>query len=72
MLKQKNKFRKEIFNRYNLFGKLVYLFSMITKIKIELRDIYLKGKFFCELKGILAGHRPSDFDNKIGKYTKNR
>lgn len=70
MLIQKNKFRKEIYNRYNLLGKLVYLFSMITKIKIKLRDIYLKGKFFCELKGILAGHRPSDFDNKIGKYTK--
>ena len=64
------KFRKEIFNRYNLLGKIVYLFSMITKVKIKLRDIYLKGKFFCELKGILAGHRPSDFDNKIGKYTK--
>lgn len=70
MLKQKNKFRKEIYNRYNLLGKLVYLFSMITKIKIKLRDIYLKGKFFCELKGILVGHRPSDFNNKIGKYTK--
>lgn len=40
------KFRKEIFNRYNLLGKIVYLFSIITKIKIKLRDIYLKGKFF--------------------------
>lgn len=64
------KFRKEIFNRYNLLGKIVYLFSIITKIKIKLRDIYLKGKFFYELKGTLVGHRPSDFDNKISKYTK--
>lgn len=70
MLKQKNKFRKEIYNRYNLLGKLVYLFSMITKIKIKLRNIYLKGKFFYELQGILVGHRPSDFDDKLGKYTK--
>lgn len=64
------KFKKEIFNRYNLFGKIVYLFSITTKIKIKLRDIYLKNKFFYELQGILVGHRPSDFDNKIGKYTK--
>lgn len=42
-------FRKEIFNRYNLLGKIVYLFSMITNIKIELRDIYLKGT----IKGFL-------------------
>ena len=64
------KFRKEIYSRYNLLGKLVYLFSIITNIKIELKNIYLKGNFFYKIQGILVGHRPSDFDNKIGKYLK--
>ena len=60
------KFRKEIYNRYNLLGKLVYLFSMITNIKIELRNIYLKGA----IKGFFVGNRPSKYDNEVGKYLK--
>lgn len=60
------KFRKEIFNKYNLLGKIVYLFSITTKINIKLRDIYLKGA----IKGILLGNRPSKYDNEFSKYFK--